>query len=98
MSVQVKYDEGTDTHSLGASIDGAFVPFVSIDGVKVRAQIESAQAAEREGNSSSSGSSTESTAQINADDYTDNGDGSYTRKSDNAQGRFTPTGFEPITQ
>lgn len=101
MSVTVRHDEGTNTYELGADIEGVFIPFVSVPGDGVSAKITAAhEADEASGGGTSSGGgkvSGNSGDDFSAADFTDNGDGSYTRKSDGVQGRFTPGGFEPVT-
>lgn len=101
MSVRTQYDQATNTYSLGDDIDGVFISFVDIPGDTVQGRIASFQVAQANATTEPSSAGAKVSGNTGDDfdpaDFTDNGDGSYTRKSDGVQGRFTPAGFQPIT-
>ena len=101
MSVRVQLDKEHDVCELGDDIDGVWIAFTTIPGPSVRGRVSDVNAASTDTSATSGGGGGKVTGNIGDDfdpsDFTDNGDGSFTRKSDGTQGRFTPTGFEPIT-
>lgn len=102
MTARVEHDAENNAYSLGDDIDGVFIPFASLDGPTIEGRVKTGTVSNgaREANVGEAAAAIgdENAGKVNPDDFTDNGDGTYTRKSDNVQGRFTPTGFEPITQ
>lgn len=101
MDVSVQHSEETSSYELGATIEGTFVPFVTVPAATVEGRIASAKVAEATAaeTRSAGGASTATGAadDYNPADFTDNGDGTYTRKSDGVQGRFGPSGFAAVT-
>lgn len=98
MSVTIQHDEEGNVYNLGAEIEGVFVPFASVPGDSVAGRIASQRAIEQAagggGGGGGAAGGTSSSSSVNPADFTDNGDGTYTRKSDGQTGRFTPGGFE----
>jgi hypothetical protein len=99
MSVTIQHDEANNAYVLGGDIDGVFFPFVVAPGDTVKAKIEAVRAAETAANAPAAAASGQVTGNTGDDfdpsDFADNGDGTFTRKSDSVSGRFTPTGFQP---
>jgi hypothetical protein len=101
MSVRVDHDAETNTYNLGADIEGVFITFASVPGDSVEGRVASVNAAEQAAappTATEPSSATGGTDRpFDPADFTDNGDGSFTRTSDGVRGRFTPSGFEPTT-
>jgi hypothetical protein len=99
MSVSVQHDEANNAYVLGADIDGVFFPFVVAPGDTVKAKIEAVRAAEAAASAPAPAAPGKVAGDTGDDfdptDFADNGDGTFTRKSDGVTGRFTPTGFQP---
>lgn len=101
MSVRVEHDAENNSYSLGDDIDGVFIPFATLDGAAVKGRVDAVAAATTTAATATAPAPAKVTGNTGDDfdpaDFTDNGDGSFTRTSDGIQGRFTPAGFQPIT-
>lgn len=101
MTVRTEHDAENNTYSLGDDIGGVFVPFATVDGAAVQGRIDAAAAAASSGTAPAADASGRVAGNTGDDftpsDFTDNNDGTFTRNADNVQGRFTPSGFEPVT-
>lgn len=101
MSVRVEYDKDAKTYSLGDDIEGVFIPFVVYPAETVEGRIATANAVAADAGAAVATApgkvAGDAGDDFDAADFTDNGDGTFTRTSDNVQGRFTPGGFEPVT-
>lgn len=101
MTARVEHDAENNAYSLGDDIDGVFIPFATVDGAAVQGRISDVKAATAAAEASAvtapGGGTGNTGGGFDPSDFTDNGDGTFRRTSDGAQGRFTPSGFEPIT-
>lgn len=101
MTVRVEHDADASTYALGDDIEGVFIPFAVVDAAAVAGRITDAKAASESAGTPVAAPGTMPNAaaadDFNPSDFTDNGDGTFTRKADNVQGRFTPSGFVPVT-
>jgi hypothetical protein len=92
MSVRVQLDEEKGIYALGDDVEGVFIEFVTLPKTSVDSRI--AAVLEHQ-DAAGTTQATPSAAKTDAGDYVDNGDGTWTRSSDGAQGHFTPAGFTP---
>jgi hypothetical protein len=90
MAPRIELNEDTGLYEFGDDVEGVFIPFASQPKTTVDSRIQSVLA-DREAKAGPS--STTQAAATAPSDYTDNGDGTYTRQSDGVIGHFGPDGF-----